>query len=282
MIPKQPLRLIQSSPAKRPVNNEVYDALDERWYTAVDDPIALLRAEAAHRAPWISDEIRGTHRGKRARVLDAGCGAGFLANALARNGFDVTGLDLSPRSLAVARRHDTTRTVRYVEGDARQMPFPAGSFDVVCAMDLLEHVEEPGRVVAEAARLLADRGLFFFHTFNRNVLSWLVVIKGVEWFVKNTPERLHALRLFLKPSETRMLCEEHGLDVRQLRGFNPDVTTRAFWQMLWRGRVPEDFRFRFTESTSIGYSGLAVKQDARGAARPPKRGGDGPERRRMA
>ncbi len=246
------------------VNNAVYDALDERWYDAQDDPVALLRAEAACRTPWIGGEIRARLGSRPVRVVDIGCGAGFLANALAREGHAVTGVDLSEGALAVAARHDETRSVRYERGDALRLPLEDASCDVACAMDFLEHVEDPGAVVAEAARVLRDDGLFFFHTFNRNVWAWLVVIKGVEWFVKNTPRDLHVLRLFLKPEEVRAMCAANGLRVEDLRGVQPAFDPGALLRLVASGTVPESFRFRFTTSTRISYTGVATK-DARGA-----------------
>jgi 2-polyprenyl-6-hydroxyphenyl methylase/3-demethylubiquinone-9 3-methyltransferase len=243
----------------RPVNNALYDELGERWYTAADDPVALLRAEARSRNPWVVERIRARFGGA-ARVLDVGCGAGFLSNHLASEGFRVDGLDASAESLAVAAQHDRTRSVRYKLGDALALPYPDSSFDVVCAMDFLEHVEDPGRAVAEAARVLRPQGLFFFHTFNRNFLAWLVVIKGVEWFVKNTPRDMHVWRLFLKPQEVLAMCDASGLQIVELRGSAPVVWSRAFWRMLLTGVVPGDFRFRFTSSTRLAYTGFAERR----------------------
>lgn len=245
-----------------PVNNAVYDELGERWYEAQDDPIALLRAETAHRTPWIVDTIRGRLGDGRVRVLDVGCGGGFLANALAAEGMDVTGLDASASSLAVAERHDTTRSVRYEVGDAYRLPYPDGSFDVVSAMDFLEHVTSPASVIGEAARVLASGGLFFFHTFNRTFLSWLVVIKGVEWFVKNTPPRLHVHSLFRTPAEVRAMCTASGLAVSEIRGQRPALSS-AFFRMLATGAVPSDFSFRDTSSTATGYMGVGIRDPRR-------------------
>jgi 2-polyprenyl-6-hydroxyphenyl methylase/3-demethylubiquinone-9 3-methyltransferase len=245
----------------RAVNNELYDTLGERWYAADDDPVALLRAESRLRNPWTAERIHSHFAGNidRVRVLDVGCGAGFLSNHLSNEGFQVTGVDASAESLAVAIRHDQTQRVHYTRGDALALPFPAGSFDVVCAMDFLEHVEDPARVVAEAARVLCPRGLFFFHTFNRNLLAWLIVIKGVEWFVKNTPKDMHVLRLFVKPGEFQGMCEVSGLKVVELHGSAPVVASRAFWKMLATRVVPPDFRFRFAKSTRIAYTGFAER-----------------------
>jgi 2-polyprenyl-6-hydroxyphenyl methylase/3-demethylubiquinone-9 3-methyltransferase len=248
----------------RAVNNALYDTLGERWYAANDDPVALLRAESRLRNPWVTERIRA-HFASRidpVRILDVGCGGGFLSNHLSQDGFEVDGLDASADSLAVATQHDPTGNVRYTRGDALSLPFADASFDVVCAMDFLEHVEAPARIVAEAARVLRPRGLFFFHTFNRNLLSWLVVIKGVEWFVKNTPKDMHVLRLFIRPAELRSMCEASGLKVVELHGSAPVVGALAFWKMLATRVVPPDFRFRFAKSTRIAYTGYAERLPA--------------------
>lgn len=245
---------------KGAVNNDIYHALGERWYTAKDHPVALLRAESRTRNTWVMQELHKVFLDRPIQVLDVGCGAGFLANELARHGLAVTGLDASASSLEVAKHHDTTRTVRYALGDAYQLPYADASFEVVCAMDFLEHVEVPTRVVQEAARVVKPHGLFFFHTFNRNVLSYLVVIKGVEWFVKNTPPNLHVLKLFIKPAELRAMCEANDLRLTSLQGFAPKINQRAFWHMLRTGIVDDEFAFAFTKSTCTGYIGLATKE----------------------
>jgi 2-polyprenyl-6-hydroxyphenyl methylase/3-demethylubiquinone-9 3-methyltransferase len=251
---------MRTTNASHHVNNAFYETLGERWYEAQDDPVALLRAESAHRTPWIIETIERRHAGGKVRVLDIGCGAGFLTNRLAACGWHVAGLDASESSLAVAAARDATNSVRYQVGDARSLPFPDGSFDVACAMDFLEHVDEPGRVIAEAARVLAPGGLFFFHTFNRTLLAWLVVIKGVEWFVKNTPRDLHVLSLFIDPEEVRKQCDSSGLDVIDLRGSRPVIFSTAFVKLLATGVVPKDFAFTFTSSTQIAYTGVAAKR----------------------
>lgn len=240
----------------RRVNNAIYDVLGDRWYGAEDDPIALLRAESRHRNPWIAGQIEAAVTGRAARVLDVGCGAGFLANELGARGHQVVGIDAAVDGLAVAAAHDRTGLVAYGAGDATALPFDDGTFDAVCAMDLLEHVEEPARVIGEAARVLAPGGLFFFHTFDRSLLAWLIVIKGVEWFVANTPEDLHVWRLFIRPRELTAMAAASGLEIVDLRGSRPKFG-RAFWRMLRTGRVGDDFAFTFCRSTRLGYTGVA-------------------------
>ena len=245
--------------AGREIDNALYDALGERWYTATDDPVALLRAEARLRTAWIVEDLRTQFGCRALAVLDVACGAGFLANPLAGAGHRVTGIDLSQESLDVAHRHDPTRSVAYLPMDARALAFPDGQFDVVCMMDFLEHVEDRDQVIGEAARVLKPGGWFLFHTFNRTPLSHLIAIKGVSWFVRNTPGNLHLYRLFLKPAELRALCAGHGLAFEVLRGVRPRVLTWAFLRLILTGRVGDDFQFVFTRSLSIGYCGRARK-----------------------
>lgn len=240
------------------VNNAVYEALGERWYAADDDPIALLRAESRLRNPWIAAELTRAFGTRSAAVLDVGCGGGFLSNYLGSLGHQVTGLDASSDALAVASRYDVTGLVRYQQGNALSLPYADASFDAVCAMDFLEHVENPDRVIAEAARVLKPSGRFFFHTFNRNFLAWLIVIKGVEWFVRNTPRNLHVLRLFLKPAEIQASCVRHGLVGLRLRGVRPALG-RAFFRLLFTRRVSAEFSFVFTPSTGLGFTGVVEK-----------------------
>jgi 2-polyprenyl-6-hydroxyphenyl methylase/3-demethylubiquinone-9 3-methyltransferase len=241
------------------VDNAIYEDFGEWWYTGTEHPLGLLRAQTAPLADWVAGEASRCGKGRSARVLDLGCGGGLVSNALAERGLQLTGIDASPGSLAVAARHDSTGNVRYQLGDARALDFPDESFDVVTAMDFLEHVDQPQEVMREAARVLVPNGLFLFHTFNRNALAWLVVIKGVEWFVQNTPPRMHMLELFLKPSEVRQMCSAHGLTVRDLRGFGPKVLSRAFCRLIATGCVPSDLSFGFQRSTLTSYVGVAVK-----------------------
>lgn len=266
------------------VNNAFYDTLGDRWYDAYDDPVALLRAEGKLKNPWVMERIRASLYGSReirdiggtgdtvgrpGRILDIGCGAGFLANALAAQGHQVTGIDMSSGSLKVARAKSgaalssqshgsRARHAQYRVADAYRLPFRDAAFDAVSALDFLEHVTEPERVIAEAARVLKPGGLFFFHTFNRNRLAWLIVIKGLEWFVRNTPDHMHVLPLFIKPKELEGYCIKAGMQPMEMTGIRPALG-RPFWQMLATRRVPKDFAFRLTPSLNISYLGYARK-----------------------
>jgi len=238
------------------INNTLYDELGERWYTAHDDPVALLRAETREKLRWATPLLK---QGGVQTILDVGCGAGFAANLLAQENFTMTGLDFSQPSLDLARKMDLSKTVEYIQGDAYQLPFPDASFDAVMAFDFLEHVSDPARVVKEISRVLKPRGQFLFHTFNRNWVAWLVVIKGVEWFVKNTPKNMHTLPLFIKPQELEIFCNNAEMQVARWTGLRPQLN-RSFFKMLGTRIVPETFEFIQTPSMMISYCGQAFKK----------------------
>ncbi len=261
-----------------PVNNAFYDDLGGRWLHAQDDPVALLRAEGVAKQAWVREQLArfsgqsasaGVSGGGNAasaaggaaraplRILDIGCGAGFLARALRAGGHEVHALDFSLPSLRVSQGVDAS--VHHLRGDALTLPYREATFDVVTSMDFLEHIEDPAASIREAARVLKPGGLFFFHTFNRNALAWLVIIKGVEWFVKNTPPHMHVLRLFIKPAELAEYCRAGGMEPLAWTGLRPDVLRTAFWRMLVTRVVPEDFRFVTTRSLTLSYLGVARK-----------------------
>lgn len=243
---------------KLPINNAFYDELDAMWYESQDHPIALLRAENALRNPWIEKVIQDKI-GQNCSVLDVGCGGGFLTNYLAQKGYTVSGVDLSKKSLEIAQKNDPTQSVQYHFASAYELPFDEGTFDVVSAMDLLEHVEKPELVIQEASRVLKKGGLFFFHTFNRNWLSYLIVIKGVEWCFSNHPANMHVYPLFLKPAEVEEMCHRYKLHIGEFIGLRPDFKIGSFWKMIFARKVDPNFRFVFTPSLKTSYSGFAQK-----------------------
>ena len=246
------------------IDNSIYDKYGERWYTAFDDPVALLRAENKAKFPWILNKLRTLcdHKGS---ILDVGCGGGFLSNELARQGYSVTGVDVSPESLKVAAAHDVTGTVKYEMADAFKLPYSDASFDALTAMDFLEHIENPEQVISEFSRVLKPGGLFFFHTFNRNPLAWLVVIKLLEWFIVNTPKNMHVINLFIKPEELRRYTEKAGMEVLTMVGIKPKFST-IDWRMVKTGIVSENLEFTLTKSTMLSYMGVARKSGVKTAS----------------
>jgi 2-polyprenyl-6-hydroxyphenyl methylase / 3-demethylubiquinone-9 3-methyltransferase len=246
---------------KAQINNDFYDLLGEGWYSLKNHPIALLRAENRARIPWIDKTIQN-HFSKPCKILDIGCGAGMLTNFLSEKGHRVTGIDLSEKSLSVAEKFDTTNTVEYIHADANQLPFSEEQFDVVCAMDILEHVQTPHQLIRQASRVLKNNGLFFFHTFNKNLLSYLLIIKAVDWFVPHAPKNMHIYDLFISLKDIKKMCTEEHLKISSLRGFRLKFLQAPLFRMLFKREISDDFRFIFSRSLSTGYCGFAQKDQS--------------------
>ena len=156
--------------------------LDEHWRMGGKQSALAARFTAhelkaeAKSAPIVAaiDRARGTNTHPGERVLEVGCGTAALAAAFATRGADVAATDVSLRWLALAQKRLgglAAGTVELVACAAEALPFPDGSFDVVAASDVIEHVEDPRRFVAEAARVLRPGGMLFLATPNRYSLA---------------------------------------------------------------------------------------------------------------
>jgi 2-polyprenyl-6-hydroxyphenyl methylase / 3-demethylubiquinone-9 3-methyltransferase len=240
------------------VDNDFYDTLGNAWYDGQNVAIAILRHEAAFKNAWIMQQIDAALGGGPLTMLDVGCGGGFVSNFMAAQSHDVTGLDRSRRSLLVARQHDRSGTVRYVHGDAYQLPFPSGSFHVVCAMDLLEHLEDPARCLAEAGRVLRPGGLLFFQTYNRTPLAYVLFVWGVNRTPGSVPNT-HVYRLFIAPDRVRQHCSAAGLTIQTLTGFKIAMTRASLKTLFGRYDEIDKLSYQLTSSLAGGYLGMAQK-----------------------
>jgi len=241
------------------VNNDCYEEYGEKWYEADDDPVAILRSESKLKNEWVRKTLEEKFGDKKLKILDIGCGGGFLSNYLSELGHQVIGLDLSPSSLETARAYDSTKNVNYMLGNATNLPFNDEEFDVAFAMDVLEHVENPSVVIKEATRVIGKNGAFFFHTFNRNPLSYIVAIKLLEWFCPNTPKNMHIYRLFIRPDELADTCKSVGLKNVEMTGIRPRLFTMACLISIVKRKLHEKFSFSLTPSLLVGYLGHASK-----------------------
>jgi 2-polyprenyl-6-hydroxyphenyl methylase/3-demethylubiquinone-9 3-methyltransferase len=167
------------------------------------------------------------------RVLDVGCGGGILADAMARKGASVLGIDLAPKSLKVAQLHALeaqTTGVDYREVSAEALAAEqAGSFDVVTCMEMLEHVPDPASIVRACATLVKPGGWVFFSTLNRNPKSFLFAIVGAEYLLNLLPRGTHEYARLIRPSELAGHCRASGLDLQQTRGMEYNPLTRRYW-----------------------------------------------------
>ena len=212
------------------------------------DPAELAKfSELAHRWWDPESEFRPLHQINPLRldwiarqaplsglqVLDVGCGGGILAEAMARQGAEVLGIDLAGKSLKVAQLHaleSGLANVAYrevaVEALAAERP---ASFDVVTCMEMLEHVPDPASVVKACADLVKPGGWVFFSTLNRNPKSFLFAIVGAEYVLNLLPRGTHEFAKFIKPSELASFCRQAGLDLQGTRGMEYNPLTKRYW-----------------------------------------------------
>ena len=160
------------------------------------------------------------------RVLDVGCGGGILAEAMARLGADVTGIDLSEKPLKVAQLHllESGLAIEYALSSPEEYSNQrANGFDVITCMELLEHVPDPASTVAACARLARPDARVFFSTINRNFKSYLFAVIGAEYVLKMLPRGTHDYARFVRPSELSRWCRDAGLRPVELIGmsYNP-------------------------------------------------------------
>ncbi len=173
-------------------------------------------------------EQRAPLAGKK--VLDVGCGAGILSEAMALAGAEVTGIDLAPELLDAARVHaeQTGAQVQYECISSRDYAAQnITHFDIVTCMEMLEHVPEPSVIVDDCAHLAKPGGQLFFSTINRNPKSWLLAIAGAEYLLGLVPQGTHEYAKLIKPSELSQWARAAKLDVQEIVGmhYNPLLHT---------------------------------------------------------
>ena len=188
------------------------------WWGAAGPFSGLHQLNAAR-----VDYFRGVFGGfKGKRVLDVGCGGGILAESLAGEGAVVTGVDPSEQSLAVARRHalESGLEIEYRLGAAESLFSwkETRPFDLVFAVDVLEHVDDLERTLEGIARVLKARGGLGFLTHNRTPAAFLQLIWREEYVDHTMPEGFHEFRRFLPPEALRAALAAQGLAVQEMKG----------------------------------------------------------------
>jgi len=204
---------------------ERFNRLSATWWDS-RGPMRPLHVVNALRLNYVVEQI-ASHLGRDSasalsglRILDVGCGGGLMAEALALMDAQVVGVDASPGNVAAARLHARSQsvTVDYRLGEPAEVLAPEERFDVVLALEVVEHVSDVPAFLATAAALLAPGGMLFVSTIDRTFKSFVVAIIGAEYLLRVLPRGTHQWSMFVRPKELSSALDPSHLQIRDLRG----------------------------------------------------------------
>ena len=209
-----------------PLELQKFSDLAHRWWDPTSEFRPLHEINPL-RLEWIN--ALAPLAGKR--VLDVGCGGGILAEAIAKKGANVNGIDLSEKALKVAELHSLESEVQVsyelIAAEALAAR-EAGQYDVVTCMEMLEHVPDPSAIVQACATLVKPGGRLFFSTLNRNPKSYLFAIIGAEYMLRLLPRGTHDYAKFIKPAELSQFARNANLEVQALKGMTYNPLTKIY------------------------------------------------------
>jgi len=224
----------------------IYDGAAANWWSDDIRWVRTLKNLVPGRLGWFDKHVDWN----RLTVLDLGCAGGFMAEALAARGAKVTGIDPAAQAINAARVHaaEAGLEIQYDVGVGEELPYENAAFDVVVCVDVLEHVGDLTKVLAEMARVLKPGGLFLFDTINRNLLSRFATITIAEDTLRLLPKGTHDPALFIRPAELRTGLEKAGLVSGPMTGLGPRGLNRN-----------GDFTFGPLLIRTVIYMGIARK-----------------------
>lgn len=218
-------------------NLKIYDDVAGNWWSDDIRWVRTLKNMVPGRLGWFDKSIDWADKS----VLDLGCAGGFMAEAIAKRGAQVTGIDPAADAIAAARQHAQISglEIRYDVGVGEALPYSDSSFDAVVCVDVLEHVQDLGQVIREIARVLRPGGILLYDTINRNPLAKLVTITVAEDILKILPKGTHDPEMFIRPAELKDHLKAAGLEPGEMTGLGPrGINTRGDFVF---GRIPGTF-----------------------------------------
>lgn len=197
-----------------------FEAIGGQWWDE-QGPFRPLHLLNPVRLKYIIAQLENASPNKlgEGRILDIACGGGLVTEPLARLGADVTGIDTSKNAIAAARAHAAAGGLQIDYQVCALEEFrPKQKFDVITALEILEHVADPAAFVKSAVKFLKPGGRIIFSTINRTVKSMLIAKIGAEYIANLVPRGTHDWHRFIQPAELAEYCEAAGLHMRDITG----------------------------------------------------------------
>lgn len=158
-------------------------------------------------------------------ILDVGCGGGLVSEQFAKLGAKVTGIDASEKNIKVASIHakKSNLDINYINTSSEELEKETKKFDVVLALEIIEHVADVEKFIESCSKLVKKDGLLFVATMNRTIKSIALAKYAVEYILRWLPAGTHDWKKFLKPSEIQNIAQQYGLKLIEQRGFNYNI-----------------------------------------------------------
>eukprot|EP00761_Pharyngomonas_kirbyi_P004567 gb/GECH01004572.1/.p1 GENE.gb/GECH01004572.1/~~gb/GECH01004572.1/.p1 ORF type:complete len:332 (+),score=48.40 gb/GECH01004572.1/:1-996(+) len=263
-------RMKATSPSSTPIDNALYHDLgDEGWWSH-NGPVSGLHKMNKVRVSFFDRNLRrhlnvdpqdSSTEAPPVWILDIGCGGGILTEEMARQGYHLTGIDVSHQSLQVARDHSKksglSDRIQYQSGSATELPFPNDCVDGIVISDVLEHIHDLPKAISEMARVLRPGGVLVFDTMNRTLISYFISILTVQEVFQWVPRDTHNWDMFVTPKEVQQLMAKNDLILCDVAGISPQISIKSILQSL----ITKSVQMNFTQTNDLSnsYMGCAVK-----------------------